>query len=123
MVTQQPPATVKLKGSFGLQASIEDQYGNLVTTASDIVSITLANNPTGATLGGTLSATASDGVATFSGLKINKVGSGYTLHVASGGLSSAVTSGIDVTTSGGGAARLIARSDRRARHLAGPAGP
>src|SRR5262249_33991238 len=51
-------------------------------------------------LGGTLSATASQGVATFSGLTINKVGSGYTLQVTSSGLSSAVTNAIDVTKTG-----------------------
>ena len=61
-----------------------------MTTASNTVSVAFANNPTGATLGGTLSVTASQGVATFSGLTINKAGSGYTLQVSSSGLSSAV---------------------------------
>ena len=32
---QQPPATVKLNGGFGLQASIEDPYGNVATTATN----------------------------------------------------------------------------------------
>jgi hypothetical protein len=100
VITQQPPATVKVNGAFGLQASIEDQYGNVVTTATNTVSVAFANNPTGATLGGTLTATASQGVATFSGLTINKVGSGYTLQPTSGGLSSAATSAINVTKTG-----------------------
>ena len=56
-----------------------------------------ANNPTGAKLGGTLSVTASHGLATFSGLTINKVGSGYTLQLSSSGLSGAVTDAITVT--------------------------
>jgi streptogramin lyase len=100
VITQQPPATVKVNSGFGLQASIEDQFGNLVTTATNAVSVSFANNPTGATLGGTLTVTASQGVATFSGLTINKIGSGYTLNVSSSGLSSAVTSPINATKTG-----------------------
>jgi streptogramin lyase len=100
VITTQPPATVKVSTAFGFQASIEDQYGNVVTTASNMVSVAFANNPTGVTLGGTLSVAASQGVATFSGLTINKTGSGYTLEVTSNGLSSAVTSAINVTKTG-----------------------
>ncbi len=100
VITTQPPATVKLNNSFGLQASIEDQYGNVVTTDTNAVTVAFANNPTGATLSGTLSVAASEGVATFSGLKINKTGSGYTLKVASSGVSSAVSSAINVTKTG-----------------------
>ena len=43
-----------------MKASIEDAYGNVVTTASSTVSVAFANNPTGATLGGTLTVTASE---------------------------------------------------------------
>ena len=100
VITTQPPATVKLNGAFGLQASIEDQYGNVVTTDTNTVTVAFANNPTGATLSGTLSVAASQGVATFSGLEINKTGTGYTLKVTSSGLSSAVSSAIDVTKTG-----------------------
>jgi len=104
VITQQPPATVKVNNPFGLQASIEDAYGNVVTTATNTVKVAYANNPTGATLGGTLTVTASQGVASFSGLTINKVGSGYTLKVTSSGLSSAVTNAINVTKNGMSAA-------------------
>ncbi len=100
VITTQPPATVKVNTAFGYQASIEDQYGNVVTTATNTVSVSFANNPTGATLSGTLSVTASAGVASFSGLKINKTGSGYTLKVTSSGLSSAVTNAFNVTKTG-----------------------
>jgi hypothetical protein len=108
VITTQPPATVKLNTGFGLQASIEDPYGNVVTTATNTVNVAFANNPTGATLGGTLSVTASQGVATFSGLTINKVGNGYTLQVSSSGLSSAVTSAINVTKTGRAPSTLYA---------------
>jgi hypothetical protein len=104
VITTEPPATVKLSGAFGLQASIEDAYGNTVTTASNTVSVAFAKNPTGATLGGTLSVSASQGVATFSNLNINTVGNGYTLQVSSTGLSSATSTAINVTKKGTSAA-------------------
>ncbi len=100
VITTQPPAAVKVNTGFGFQASIEDQYGNVVTAANNPVTVAFGNNPTGATLGGTLAVTANQGVASFSGLTINKTGSSYTLQVTSSGLSSAVTSAINVTKTG-----------------------
>jgi len=41
---------------------------------------------------------ASSGIATFSGLTINKVGTGYTLQLSTSGLTSAVTNAITVTS-------------------------
>ena len=46
----------------------------------------LANNPSGATLGGTLTVTAQDGVADFSDLTLNEAGTGYTLDVSGVGV-------------------------------------
>jgi hypothetical protein len=66
------------------------------------VTVAFANNPAGATPGGKLSATASHGVATFSGLTINKAGPGCTVRLFASGLSPAVSSTINVTRSGGG---------------------
>ena len=70
----EPPAVVKVSGAFGLAVSVEDQYGNVVTSATNTVKVALDNNPGGAKLGGTTSMKASNGVATFSGLTINKTG-------------------------------------------------
>src|SRR5262249_299159 len=100
VITQQPPSTVKVGTPLSMQASIEDAYGNVVTTASGTVSVAFGNNPTGATLGGTTSVTVSQGVASFTNLTINKTGSAYTVRVSSSGLSSAVTNAINVTKSG-----------------------
>ena len=86
MITQQPPASVVVNAGFGLIAAIEDAYGNVETSASSTVKVALDNNPAGAKLGGTLSVKASKGVATFSGLTLNKVGTGYTLQLTSSGL-------------------------------------
>ena len=108
VITQQPPATVQVNKSFTLKASIEDQYGNVVTTASGTVSVAFANNPTGATLGGTTSVTASQGVASFTNLTINKIGDGYTLQVSSSGLTSATSNPINVTQNGNAPTTLLA---------------
>ncbi len=97
VITQQPPASVTVNSSFGLQATIEDAYGNVETSSSSTVKVAISNNPAGAKLGGTLSEKATKGVATFSGLTLNKVGTGYTLQVTSSGLSSATSSVITVT--------------------------
>jgi streptogramin lyase len=118
VITTQPPATVKVSTGFGLQASIEDQYGNVVTTATNTLSVAFANNPTGATLGGTLTVTASAGVASFTNLTINKTGSGYTLQVSSTGLTSATSNPINVTRTGKTASTLVAQAGNPAMNLA-----
>ena len=83
MIAQQPPASVAAGSSFGLTVDVDDASGNLFTSFNGTVTVALANNPGGATLGGTLSVTASQGVATFSGLTLTKAASGYTLTVSS----------------------------------------
>ena len=61
------------------------------------MTLALANNPASATLGGTLTVTAVGGVATFSGLTLDKPGSGYTLTATNDGLTSATSATFAVT--------------------------
>jgi hypothetical protein len=84
---------------FGFVAAVEDAYGNVVTSASNAVTVALASNPTGAKLSGTSRVTANAGLATFTGLSINKVGTGYTLQVSTKGLTSATTNPFNVVSS------------------------
>jgi hypothetical protein len=66
---------------------IVDAFGNTVTTATNSVTVSIANDPAGgSTLSGTTTRTASSGVANFSGLKIDQVGNGFTLQANSVGL-------------------------------------
>lgn len=59
----------------------EDDDGNLVITFDNFVFLDLANNPVGGMLlPGPYYTKAVDGVATFSGLYINKAGQGYSLE-------------------------------------------
>ena len=84
---------------FGLVVTALDPFGNVDTNFSGNVAVALANNPGGATLGGTLTVTAQNGVATFSDLTLDQPGIGYTLQVSSNGLTSATTSAFNVQTS------------------------
>ena len=52
---------------------VQDAGGNLVTTASNSVTMALTTNPGGSTLSGTTPVNAAGGVATFSDLSLNKV--------------------------------------------------
>ena len=71
--------------------------GNVATGFTGSETVALASNPGSSTLGGTLTVSATSGVASFSGLTLNKVGSGYTLAVTSGILTSTTSSAISVT--------------------------
>ena len=56
-----------------------DIHGNTATAFTGIVTIAIGANPGGSVLGGTATGAAVAGVATFSGLSLNKTGTGYTL--------------------------------------------
>src|SRR5688572_30441198 len=73
-----------------VQVAVQDSTGATVTSSTAQITIALRANPSGALLGGTITATAVDGVATFADLSINRVAQGYTLVAASGSLAGAV---------------------------------
>ena len=97
VVTTQPPASLTAGSPFGLTVTAENSSGNPITSFDGTVTVALASNPGGATLGGTLTVTASNGVATFSGLTLNKAAIGYTLQVSASAVDSVTTSAITVT--------------------------
>jgi hypothetical protein len=96
-VTAQAPGSVTAGSGFGFTVTAEDSSGNLLTSFNGTVTVALESNPGGATLEGTLSVTAQNGVATFSDLTLNKAGTGYTLLVSGTGLAGATTAAINVT--------------------------
>ena len=59
--------------------AIEDSQGHVVTSDQSTVTLAMGNNPGNGTLSGCSSATAVNGVATFTGCTIDKAGTGYTL--------------------------------------------
>ena len=77
--------------------SVEDQSGNVVTTATNSVTLALGTNP-----GGTLACTtnplgATGGVASFAGCKITGKAGSYTLTAAATGLTGATSTAFTIT--------------------------
>jgi hypothetical protein len=105
VVTQQPPGSVLAGGLISMAVSAEDAQGNVATSFSGKVTVALANNPGGSTLGGTLTVTANQGVAVFSDLTLNKSGTGYTLQATTPNLTAATTNAFNVTP--GAASQLV----------------
>ncbi len=76
---QQPTAaTAGSTISPAITVQVEDSLGNVVTSDNSKVTLSIANNTGGATLSGTVTVAAVNGVATFSNLSINFAGN-YTL--------------------------------------------
>jgi hypothetical protein len=99
-IAVEPPGSVAAGSAFGLTVVVEDSSGSVITSYNAIVAIALASNPGGATLGGDPTALVTNGVATFSGLTLNKPGSGYTLRVSGGSVAPVTTAPISVSASG-----------------------
>jgi hypothetical protein len=84
-----------------VRVEIEDALGNVVPTATDNVVVALGANPGGALLSGTLTKAAAAGVALFTDLTLDKIGTGYTLVASSGTLAGATSTPFDVTNANG----------------------
>ena len=74
---------------------VEDQFGNIVTTDSSIVTLAVASGP--GSLTGTVTVAASGGIATFGNVKLDTAGS-YTLTASDGSLTSATSSSFAVNS-------------------------
>ena len=99
VVSTEPPSSVVAGTPFGLGITAEDKYGNTATSFTGSVAVALAHNPNPGTAGlaGTLSAIASSGVAQFSGLALDTVGTPYTISATNGSLTAALSTPITVT--------------------------
>ena len=81
-----------------VQVSVEDANGNVVTDNHSSVTLAIGTNPGNGTLGGTLTEPTVNGVATFSDLSINEVGTGYTLTASDGSMTVATSGSFNITT-------------------------
>ncbi|MEZ4814203.1 MAG: hypothetical protein R3A80_03225 [Bdellovibrionota bacterium] len=79
-----------------ISIEIQDAAGNLVTSATDNINISINSNPSGGTLSGTASINATGGIAVFNDLSIDNSGVGYTLDASASGLSTATSVAFDV---------------------------
>ena len=83
-------------GSITVQAL--DASDNPAPTFVGTVSIGFAANPGSATLGGTVSAAAVSGVATFSGVTVSRAANGYALTASADRLASATSAAFNITS-------------------------
>jgi virginiamycin B lyase len=90
VVTTPPAGGLFINGAFGFTVAAKDQFGNVDTNFSGTVTATLGTNPggSGTVLSGPTSvavtpASATPGLAVFSGLSLNNAGNGYTLNISS----------------------------------------
>ena len=82
--------------SPAVQVVVEDANGNPDTSASNPITLALVG---GTGLGGTLTVTPQNGVATFSDLMVSAAGTGYTLLATSPSLTSATSTSFAVSAS------------------------
>jgi len=95
----------RILGSPYIQLRAEDTGGNLVTSFTGLVTVAIAANPGGGTLSGTTTVAAVGGLATFSDLSIDKVGTGYTLSFSADGLLGVTSATFNITPAA--ASRLV----------------
>ena len=83
----------------GIRVAIQDAAGTTVTSSSIQVTLTIESNPGGSTItnGSAVSAFASSGVATFTNVFLDKIGSGYTIKASATGYASIISSSFNVT--------------------------
>src|SRR5207302_184630 len=80
-----------------VQVTALDTLGNVATSVAADVTVALAANASGGALGGTPTARATSGVATFADLSVNRAGKGYRLTASSGQLAGATSDSFDIT--------------------------
>jgi hypothetical protein len=82
--------------------AVQDVDGNTITSSSAAVTLTITSGTgtSGAVLSGNVTVNAVNGVAAFSGLSINKAGSGYTLTATTGNFTVATSGAFNVVHHG-----------------------
>ena len=99
-ITQEPTNTIAGESiNPAITVELRDANNNLVSNATDTVTLAVATDPSSgaASLGGTLSVAAVNGIATFSDITLDKAFSGYTLQATSGALTAATTNSFNIT--------------------------
>ena len=137
VLTSPPPATVTAGVAFGLVLAAEDPYGNVDPAFAGSVTVALASNPGGSTLGGATSVSFINGLAIFAGLTLNEPGQGYTFVAVGNGLTSSPSlnaltlsvtprrrdaTGDHLLAAGRTHRRPVIRADRRGRECLGQCG-
>src|SRR5207247_1008340 len=104
--TVQPTSTVAgVSITPAIEVTARDANGNTATGFTGNVTLAIGTNAGGGTLAGTATHAAVGGVATFAGLSIDKVGTGYTLTASATGPATGTSAAFNITA--GRAAQLV----------------
>jgi len=99
VIFKSQPANVLVGATLtpAVRVVLSDRYGNTATAATTGITVSMGTNPGSGTLSGSTTLGAIGGVATFSDLRIDAAGLGYTLTARSPNLSSATSNAFNVT--------------------------
>jgi adhesin/invasin len=101
--TVQPTVTsVRVPITPAVQVTAQDSLGRTAIAFNGPVDLRMGNNPTGGNLLGGTTATAVNGVARFPDVRVDTVGSGYTITAIAGDLPMATSEAFDVMPPGSG---------------------
>ena len=93
---QQPATTGAGSTLSTITVAVQDAGSVTVTSATNQVSLAFGSNPGGGSLAGTTQVSAIAGIATFTNLRIDASGNGYTLTASASGLSGATSATFNV---------------------------
>jgi len=79
-----------------IQVRVADSLGNVDSTFTAAITITIGVNPVGGNLSGTTSVTPVNGVAQFGDLRIDKAGTGYVLRATASGTTGASSNSFNI---------------------------
>src|SRR5437879_3390944 len=118
MVVSVQPSTSTAGAAItpAVEVTAQDAGGNTATGFTGNITVAIGTNPSSGTLAGTLTHAAVSGVATFSGLSIDKVGTSYTLTATGAGSTTSAAFNITPAT-----ATALAFSAKRTTTVAGAA--
>jgi Tol biopolymer transport system component len=81
-----------------IQVIVQDNFGNLVTNATNSVTLSLGSNPGNSVLSGTATQSATSGVVNFSDISLNNPANGYSFTASAPSLVAAFSSTFNVTS-------------------------
>jgi hypothetical protein len=79
-----------------VQVTVRDSLGNVDSSFTAAITITIAVNPAGGTLSGTTSVAPVNGIAQFGDLSINTAGTGYGLRASASGATGASSNSFNI---------------------------
>lgn len=92
------PVKTEVGSSLGtVTVELQDATGARVTGQTAAISLAIGTNPGQGSLTGSTTETTAGGLATFTGLRIDRIGNGYTLIATANGLTTAISDPFGIT--------------------------